>query len=282
MNRPGGRTKSRVLTYDGLSARQKSDEVATEEPLEIRLLAGGEVRTLAVTMRTPGADFELATGFLFSEGVISSKDEIKGLSYCVDRDVGEEQRFNIVNVALRSRVMPDIAALERHFLTSSACGVCGRAVLDQLMHRVGGGEVRLAPEVIYGLPNRMREAQKNFASTGGLHAAGLFTLDGELQALREDVGRHNALDKLVGWAFLEGSLPLKDSVLLVSGRASYELAQKAAAAGVPVLCAISAPSSLAIGVAEEVGMTLIGFLRDERMNVYSGAERVRSEERSSS
>jgi len=282
MNRPGGRTKSRVLTYDGLSARQKSDEVATEEPLEIRLLAGGEVRTLAVTMRTPGADFELATGFLFSEGVISSQDEIKGLSYCVDRDVGEEQRFNIVNVALRSRVMPDIAALERHFLTSSACGVCGRAVLDQLMHRVGGGEVRLAPEVIYGLPNRMREAQKNFASTGGLHAAGLFTLDGELQALREDVGRHNALDKLVGWAFLEGSLPLKDSVLLVSGRASYELAQKAAAAGVPVLCAISAPSSLAIGVAEEVGMTLIGFLRDERMNVYSGAERVRSEERSSS
>jgi len=282
MNRPGGRTKSRVLTYDGHSARQKSDEVATEEPLEIRLLAGGEVRTLAVTMRTPGADFELATGFLFSEGVISSKDEIKGLSYCVDRDVGEEQRFNIVNVALRSRAMPDIAALERHFLTSSACGVCGRAVLDQLMHRVGGGEVRLAPEVIYGLPNRMREAQKNFASTGGLHAAGLFTLDGELQALREDVGRHNALDKLVGWAFLEGSLPLKDSVLLVSGRASYELAQKAAAAGVPVLCAISAPSSLAIGVAEEVGMTLIGFLRDERMNVYSGAERVRSEERSSS
>jgi FdhD protein len=178
--------------------------------------------------------------------------------------------------------MPDIAALERHFLTSSACGVCGRAVLDQLMHRVGGDEVRLTPEVIYGLPNRMREAQKNFASTGGLHAAGLFTLDGALQALREDVGRHNALDKLIGWAFLEGSLPLKDSVLLVSGRASYELAQKAAAAGVPVLCAISAPSSLAIGVAEEVGMTLIGFLRDERMNVYSGAERVRSEERSSS
>lgn len=254
--------------------------MATEEPLEIRLLAGGEVRTLAVTMRTPGADFELAAGFLYAEGVIASKAEVKGLSYCVDREVGEEQRFNIVNVALRSPVMPDVSTLERHFLTSSACGVCGRAVLDQLTHRVADGSSALAPETIYELPGKLRAAQKNFSSTGGLHAAGLFSSEGELLALREDVGRHNALDKLIGWAFLEERLPLADAVVLVSGRASYELVQKAAAAGAPVLCAISAPSSLAIGVAEETGMTLIGFLRDERMNVYSGAQRVRSKERS--
>lgn len=279
MTRPGARTKRTIEAYNGGSARRKGDEVTTEEPLEIRLIAGGEVKTLAVTMRTPGSDFELAAGFLYGEGVISSKDEVKGLSYCVDRDVGEEQRFNIVNVALRSAVMPDISTLERHFLTSSACGVCGRAVLDELDHRVEAAPgPTLVPEVLYSLPDKLRLAQKAFDSTGGIHAAGLFDSDGKLIALREDVGRHNALDKLVGWALLEDRLPLNGHVILVSGRASYELVQKAARAGAPVLCAISAPSSLAIGVAEQAGMTLIGFLRDRRMNVYSGAPRVGREE----
>jgi FdhD protein len=255
--------------------------VATEEPLEIRLGPPGEARSVAVTMRTPGADFELAAGFLFSEGLITSRDEIDQIRYCVD--TGDEQLYNVVTVDQRGVSSP-IAPLghpplllDRHFAVTSACGVCGKANLDQLERR---GLVplpegpRLPVATITALPEQLRQAQGLFATTGGLHAAGLFEADGQLIALREDVGRHNALDKLLGWALLEGRLPLHEQIVLVSGRASFELAQKCVAAGVPVLCAVSAPSSLAIDLARRFNLTLIGFLRGERFNLYHGAERL--------
>ncbi|HEU4481056.1 MAG TPA: formate dehydrogenase accessory sulfurtransferase FdhD [Actinomycetota bacterium] len=275
MTRPGTWTKARVDVLDGDLRRHRNDRLATEEPMEIRMLAGGERATVAVTMRTPGADFELAAGFLVSEGVIHERSSVRGLSYCVDRDVDEVQRLNIVNVALRGDSLPVLAGLDRHFFTNSACGVCGRATLEELEER-GVRSVRppsssLAPETLYSLPDVMRRAQTTFESTGGLHAAALFTLDGALLALREDVGRHNAVDKVIGRAFLADELPLADRILMVSGRSSYEIVQKAVVAGIPVVCAVSAPSSLAVDVAERFGITLVGFLRERRMNVYTGA-----------
>lgn len=258
--------------------------------MEIRLVAGGgrsdaggarradgPVRgaTVAVTMRTPGNDFELAAGFLFSEGIVSDMRELATLRYCTEE--AEEERYNIVNVALRASRLPAIERLERHFAMTSACGVCGKAHLDALEVRCAappGPGPRVAPAVLASLPDQLRAAQTVFGRTGGLHAAGLFTAGGELVAVREDVGRHNALDKLIGWALLEGRLPLTNLVLCVSGRASYELLQKAVAAGAPVLAAVSAPSSLAVEVAERFGITLVGFLRDQRFNVYAGSERV--------
>jgi FdhD protein len=228
-------------------------------------------------MRTPGNDFELAAGFLFGEGILTDPAEVRHISYCVDRDVDPEQRYNIVNVELRSQRLPDLESLERHFFTSSACGVCGKASLDSLRVRgcsLLGAALCVTPEVIRALPERLRAAQAVFESTGGLHAAALFDAAGELLLLREDVGRHNAVDKLVGQSFLQGKLPLSERVLLVSGRTSYEIMQKALAAGVAVVCSVSAPSTLAVALAEEFGMTLVGFIRGERFNVYAGAERV--------
>ncbi|GES15927.1 formate dehydrogenase accessory sulfurtransferase FdhD [Acrocarpospora macrocephala] len=274
MIRPGPVTRYRVRQVSGNIAKDRRDDLATEEPLEIRVLAGGVSRTVAITMRTPGADFELAAGFLHGEGLVKPGD-IQAIGYCTDDDVLPEARYNTVSVRLPQ--LPDIPHLERHFMTSSACGVCGSASLDALKDRcvpLTTTALRVTPEILYGLPATLHDAQGVFARTGGLHAAGLFTPDGTLVQTREDVGRHNAVDKLVGWALLHDRLPLTGHLLLVSGRASYEIGQKALAAGIELLCAVSAPSSLAVDLAREFGMTLIGFLRDERFNVYAGAERI--------
>jgi FdhD protein len=275
--RRGSKTKTRVRVVEDGRVRVRPDALATEEPMEIRLLAGQTKQTVAVTMRTPGADFELAAGFLYGEGIIASPEDILKISYCVDSDLDADQRYNIVNVELSGGREFDLGPLERHFYTTSACGVCGKASLEQLELRgcpvmPAGPEV--SAETIYSLPDTLREAQGLFEATGGLHAAALFDKEGELLALREDVGRHNATDKLVGWALLEGRLPLSEHVVLVSGRSSFEIMQKSLTAGVPVVCAISAPSSLAVDVAREFGMTLVGFLRGGRFNVYAGAERI--------
>ncbi|MGW0478291.1 formate dehydrogenase accessory sulfurtransferase FdhD [Nonomuraea sp. NPDC003214] len=276
MTRPGPSRRVRVRELTGGSAVERRDDLATEEPLEIRLTAaGGTRRTIAITMRTPGHDFELAAGFLHGEG-LAHDDGIASIAYCTDEDLPPEARYNTVTVRLRGP-MPELPALERHFLTSSACGVCGSASLDALRGRCRPlplGDLRLTPEVLYGLPGALRAGQGVFGKTGGLHAAGLFTAEGETVVVREDVGRHNAVDKLVGWAAMNGRLPLSGHVLMVSGRASYEIMQKALAAGLPAVCAVSAPSSLAVDLAREFGMTLVGFLRGERCNVYADANRV--------
>jgi FdhD protein len=270
-------TRIRLRQVTGSVVRDRRDDLATEEPLEIRLLAGGESRTVAVTMRTPGADFELAAGFLHGEG-IAGPGEIAAIGYCTDEELTPEERYNTVTVRLDRPALADIAALERHFLTSSACGVCGTASLEALRGRCTPPAARdpfiVSPKVLYGLPDALRKAQGVFGRTGGLHAAGLFTPGGALIGVREDVGRHNAVDKLVGWALLGGRLPLDRHVLLVSGRAGYEILQKAATAGVQVVCAVSAPSSLAVDLAREFGVTLVAFLRQERFNIYAGPERV--------
>ena len=277
--RRGSKTKVRVRSVEEGRARVRPDALATEEPMEIRLVSGEARQTVAVTMRTPGADFELAAGFLYGEGIVSSPEDILKISYCIDPDIGAEQQYNIVNVELRGGRDYDLKPLERHFYTTSACGVCGKASLEQLELRgcpVIPSGPELTPQKIYALPDKLREAQGLFEATGGLHAAALFDSEGELVALREDVGRHNATDKLVGWALLEGRLPLSDHIVMVSGRSSFEILQKCPTAGVPVVCAISAPSSLAVDVARQFGMTLIGFLRGNRFNVYSGHERIRT------
>jgi FdhD protein len=275
--RRASKTRTRVRVVEDGKMRVRPDTLATEEPMEIRLLTGESRQTVAVTMRTPGADFELAAGFLYGEGIVQGADDIAKISYCVDSDLDAAQQYNIVNVELRSGRAYDLRPLERHFYTTSACGVCGKASLEQLELRgcpvaLPGPEV--SAETLYSLPEKLREAQGLFDATGGLHAAALFDAEGNLVALREDVGRHNATDKLVGWAMLENRLPLSGHIVMVSGRSSFEILQKCLTAGVPFVCAISAPSSLAVDVAREFGMTLVGFLRDRRFNVYAGKERV--------
>ena len=270
--RPSNKRKLKVVTVDGTQVRRRSDTLATEEPLELRLLAGGGRQNVAVTMRTPGADFELAAGFLYGEGIVKNRDEILRISYCTEA----EQQYNTVNVTLRG-AMPEVGRLERHFTTTSACGVCGKASLESLELQacpLPDSAFSVSPAVITSLPDKLRAAQGLFDATGGLHAAALFSKTGELLALREDVGRHNALDKLVGWALLEGLLPLSDHIVLLSGRASFELLQKSLMAGVPLVCAVSAPSSLAVSVARAFNVTLLGFLRGQRFNIYSGETRV--------
>lgn len=277
--RPGAVTPADIVSFEGGVMARRKDELATEEPLEIRVSSGGRSKTVAVTMRTPGADFELAVGFLFGEGVISQREQVVRISYCNDTDLPAEQLYNIVIVELDPAAEPDLRSLERHFYTSSACGVCGKASLESIALRTTGqlpAGPQVPTQVLSALPDALRDNQGVFGRTGGLHSAGLFDPDGTFVASREDVGRHNALDKLVGWAFLEGRLPLASNLVLVSGRSSFELAQKCVTAGVPVLCSVSAPSSLAVDVATKFGMTLVGFLRDGRMNVYAGAERVTS------
>jgi FdhD protein len=265
------------VRYDGTIAHRTDDAIVVEEPLEMRLLAGGKMQTLAVTMRTPGNDFELAAGFLHGEGIARAVDDIAEIGYCLDPEVDVEQRYNIVNVALRAATLPDMARFERHFTMNSSCGVCGKANIDAL--RDAGIEplddgTRIAMSTIYTLPDKMREAQRVFETTGGLHAAALFDANGELLIVREDVGRHNAVDKLVGWAFTNRRIPLGGHALFVSGRTSYEILQKAAVARIPIVCSVSAPSSLAIDLATQFNITLIGFVRGTKANVYSAGERV--------
>ena len=247
------------------------DLLAAEEPLEIRVNGGA----VAVTMRTPGDDIDLAAGFLATEGLIGSAADIAEIRICQHQDGGPG---NVAEVTLAGGAVIDDGRMRRNFLTTSACGVCGKASIDAVRVRarfdVAADATAVPPAVLAGLPGTLRDAQRVFASTGGLHAAGVFTADGTLLALREDVGRHNAVDKVAGWALRDGRLPLAGCVLLVSGRASFELVQKAFIAGIPVLAAVSAPSSLAAEFAEEVGMTLVGFLRGRTMNVYAGASRV--------
>jgi FdhD protein len=271
--RPGPSTRLRVSVIDENRSESRADLLATEEPMEIRLLgADGQRQRVAITMRTPGRDFELAAGFLHGEGIITGAADIARIDYCTDADLSEDERYNVVTVTLTGPV-PDV---ERRFPITSACGVCGKESLDALRLRgcatVAPGPVVHA-DVVRSLPDRLRAAQTVFAKTGGLHAAGLFTGPGDLLAVREDVGRHNAVDKIVGWALLQG-VPLSGHLLLVSGRASYEIMQKALVAGIPFVAAVSAPSSLAVALGRDFGMTLVGFLRGPRFNVYAGAERV--------
>ena len=270
------KTKRRIWTVDNGQIRRKSDYLAGEEPLEIQLSAGGEQRTAAITMRTPGHDYELAAGFLYNEGIIQNKLDILQMTYCVGNE-RELQEYNMLNVNLRRDQLPNLPQLDRHFFTTSACGVCGKTVLDELAKRdlppLTPGP-HISPALLANLPDRLREAQTIFESTGGLHAAALFDSDGRLIEVREDVGRHNALDKLIGWGLLQKQLPFHDKILLVSGRASYELLQKCRVAGVSIFCAVSAPSSLAVELAEQFGITLIGFLRGARFNIYTNVERI--------
>ena len=257
---------------EGDEAHRHEDLVATEEPLEVRIAAGGQERSVATTMRTPGNDWDLAAGFLYTEGIVRHPRELGAIRYCAD-----DQRYNVVTADLRMAALPDLDGFERYGTISSACGVCGTATLDRLerdgLRPVPRGHV-IEPATLASLPTALRDGQAVFAETGGLHAAGLFDLGGDLVQVREDVGRHNALDKLVGWGFLEDRLPLDDRVLLLSGRASFELVQKAVVAGIGIVAAVSAPSSLAIETASRFGVTLVGFLRGERFNVYTHPERI--------
>ena len=264
--------RRRVLRISGAggSADYRADLLAVEEPLEIRI--GGT--PLTVTMRTPGDDIDLAAGFLFGEGLLNPSVDLRQIRMC-DENVADVTLEVAAGDMARAT---DARRAQRNFLTTSACGVCGKDSIESIRVRsrydIAADPVQVSPGVLTSLPDRLRDAQRVFASTGGLHAAGLFTPDGTVLVLREDVGRHNAVDKVIGWALRGGRLPLAGHILLVSGRASFELVQKASVAGIPVLAAVSAPSSLAAGLAEEAGMTLVGFLRGTSMNAYTGAHRL--------
>lgn len=272
MKPKGSKTPGKIQIVENNQMRSHLDYLATEEPLEIRLFP--QKKTLAITMRTPGHDFELAAGFLYSEGIINKRQDLEQISYCVD---GEgEQKYNIVNVTIKTELNINLPSLERHFFTNSACGVCGKATIEHLKNRVIPIDdmSQIPANLIYELPAKLRAAQGIFNTTGGLHAAALFNLEGELLKIREDVGRHNALDKLIGSTFLADELSLNNHLILVSGRSSFEILQKCIMARVPIVCAVSAPSSLAVSLAEEFGVTLIGFLRERKFNVYSGKQRI--------
>lgn len=260
---------TQVIQWRNGETRRVEDYLAAEEPLEMR--AGSD--SLGVTLRTPGSDEELVAGFLFSEGIISSREDLIGLQL-----PGESSRErNLVRVLLGSKVRLEGGNAARRFSAGSACGVCGKASIAQLRRR---GLRRpesaslISPEILSELPQKLRSVQAVFGRTGGLHAAALFTAGGELLAVREDIGRHNAVDKIIGWAFLQGRLPLSGQVLLVSGRGGFEIIQKTIAAGIPLLASVSAPSSLAVQLARELGLTLVGFLREQRFVIYSGEERI--------
>jgi FdhD protein len=276
-----------------LERRRRRDTLVAEEPLEIRIRSApgrgeteAEPHSLAVTMRTPGSDFDLVAGFLYSEGIVHRVEQLRSIRYCTR--VGSEGagRFNTVTAELTPGVEVDVGGRERRFYTTSSCGICGKASIEAVLSmpttpeaRTGAGapergDGSVSVETLLSLPGILRESQELFERTGGLHAAALFDSGGRLVRVREDVGRHNALDKLVGSALLAGELPLDDRLVLVSGRLGFELVQKAARAGVRILAGVSAPSSLAVQLAESAGITLIGFLRDERFNVYTGNERI--------
>lgn len=277
--RPGNTVGAAVVTIEGSKRTTRSDRLATEEPMELRVGvrdgAGWKLRSVAVTMRTPGNDFELAAGFAFTEGIVASREDIDSIAYCTDPD--EPQNYNIVNVYLSGAPKFDIDKLSRHVYTSSSCGVCGKGSID-LVRAVCPtrpvGESGLSSEVLSKLPGALSKGQALFSQTGGIHAAALFDSTGELLFIREDVGRHNAMDKVVGALLMQGKLPASNTVAFVSGRSSFELVQKASMAGIPALVSVGAPSSLAVDLATEFGMTLIGFLRENRFNVYAGSQRV--------
>ena len=253
---------------------QRPETVAVEEPLEVRV----DGRALTVTMRTPGDDFDLALGLLVTEGLVTSAADVATMMHCVDEGADGRPTFNVVDLALGPDAAPIDPAAVRRFVATSACGVCGSASIEAVRARLGqdlsGDALRVDPAVLLGLPAALAQGQRVFGRTGGVHAAGLFTPAGELLCLREDVGRHNAVDKVIGWAAREGRLPLTGQLLVVSSRAGFELVQKAAVAGAPVLAAVSAASSLAVETAAELGLTLVGFLRPPRLTVYAGAHRV--------
>jgi FdhD protein len=256
---------TQVTEWENGVVRAVQDSLAAEEPLEIRL----GITPLSVTMRTPGHDLELAAGFLFTEGIVDGVEQIDAMRV---RATAPGAKSNLVEVELKDRPFAS-SDLQRNFFAASSCGICGKASIEAIRRRglrPPDREFRVRPEILCGMPETIHAEQAVFARTGGLHAAGLFDESGRLLALREDIGRHNAVDKIVGWAMKEGRLPLSKSILLVSGRGGFEIAQKALAAGVPVLASVSAPSSLAVKLARELGMTLIGFLRGQRFVVYSG------------
>jgi len=259
----------------GAGSVLREDTLAVEEPLEIRV--GG--KALAITMRTPGHDVDLAAGFLVSEGVIAKGSDFGSAIHCASADPLEENTYNVLDVTLGEGVAPPDPSLERNFYTTSSCGLCGKASIDAVRtlssYQVADDPLRLEARMLASFPDKLRAQQAVFEKTGGLHAAGLFDgTTGELLVLREDVGRHNAVDKIVGWALKEDRLPLTGTVLMLSGRASFELTQKASMAGIPVMSAVSAPSSLAVELAAEMGITLVGFLRGDTMNVYTNAQRI--------
>lgn len=259
----------------GRQPQSREDVLAVEEPLEIRV-AG---TALSITMRTPGHDFDLAAGFLVSEGVISRGDQLGAIRYCAGATDDGENTYNVLDVTLTSGVSLPNPSLQRNFYMTSSCGLCGKASIDAVRtlsaHPVTHDHLTITAEFLVGLPERLRAGQDVFEKTGGLHAAALFDgVTGDLLVLREDVGRHNAVDKVIGWAVKDGRLPLSTAVLMVSGRASFELTQKASMAGIPVMAAVSAPSSLAIELATELGITVVGFLRGDSMVIYSGEQRV--------
>ncbi|TCJ31018.1 formate dehydrogenase accessory sulfurtransferase FdhD [Nocardioides jejuensis] len=271
-----GRVTARrsVVRYDADTRSQRHDSLAVEEPMELRVNG----QQFSVTMRTPGSDFELAQGFLLSEGVISRRDQIGAIRYCAGKNDDDENTYNVLDVAVRGGNLAALDAMKRQTYTTSSCGICGKASLEAVVtttsHSPAADATAFDRSVVASLPDRLRTAQKVFDLTGGLHAAGLFTADGEPLVIREDVGRHNAVDKVLGWALEHDRLPLGGVALCVSGRASFELAQKATMAGVPLLVAVSAPSSLAVSLAEEVGLTIAGFVRGTSMNVYAHPERI--------
>ncbi|HKR04665.1 MAG TPA: formate dehydrogenase accessory sulfurtransferase FdhD [Bacteroidia bacterium] len=264
------------------------DLLAAEEPLEIRLGFGPaserEQKNISVTMRTPGNDFELALGFLFTEGIINTYQDVKHIRYCTDGNrslspgEGRGEAENIVRAELNENIFPDLKKLERNFYTTSSCGVCGKASIDSIKtvceKLISEDTLVLSSEILCRLPEELRKQQNIFEHTGGLHASALFDADGKLLFIREDIGRHNALDKLIGAALASGMIPLSHHILLLSGRASFELIQKAVMSGINIVAAVGAPSSLAVKLAKEFNITLIGFLRNERFNIYSGEHRI--------
>ncbi|HTR47570.1 MAG TPA: formate dehydrogenase accessory sulfurtransferase FdhD [Verrucomicrobiae bacterium] len=263
---------TQVSEWNDGAVRRKEDYLAAEEPLEIRI--GGD--PLSVTMRTPGNDLELAAGFLLTEGLVTKRAQIVTLENVVEDS--ERDRGNVVRAVLAPEAAPDLQKMRRHFFAASSCGICGKASIDSVRTRTlepPNPAFRLDAEVLLRLPEALRASQAVFGRTGGLHAAALFDAKGELLVLREDIGRHNAVDKVIGWALLENRIPLADVVLLVSGRGGFEIVQKAIVAGLPVVASVSAPSSLAVQLARELGLTLIGFLRDRRFVIYSGEDRIK-------
>jgi FdhD protein len=262
---------TQVSEWDDGKLRRKDDYLAAEEPLEIRV--GCE--PLSVTMRTPGHDRELAAGFLFTEGLIQRREQIVKLEAAQLQD--GTNRGNVIEAELAPDAAPDFVKMRRHFFAASSCGICGKASIDAIRSRLLAApnpDFRLDAELLVHMPDALRSSQDVFQRTGGLHAAALFDPRGTLLVLREDIGRHNAVDKVIGWALLEDRVPLSDSVLLVSGRGGFEIVQKSIVAGVPVVASVSAPSSLAVQLARELHLTLIGFLRGRRFVIYAGEERV--------
>ena len=269
----------RVRAREGESETEREDALAVEEPLEIRIRSGaaGSPSSFVTTMRTPGHDEELAAGLLFAEGVLEGRKDLISLERPTDPRVAPELRANVLLAALAPEAFERAAGLGRRTVMGSACGVCGKTSIENVIpsdRPALSSRLQVSAELLYSLPGRLRERQSLFARTGGLHAAGLFTADGNLLEIREDIGRHNATDKIVGAFLLQDSLPLSDRVLMVSGRAGFEIVQKAYAAGIPIVASVSAPSSLAVELAQTAGVTLIGFLRERRFNIYANPERI--------